>query len=247
MEELLSSLAPRLHRFGKRLCDSYAEDALQNSLLTIAEELPRFRGDSEVSTWAYSILRSACGRLVRGKVNTHTVPLEARQEEPSHHLDPERAMLHEERREAFNCAMHTLPAQLREVVLLRDVEELSAEQAAQALAISVPALKSRLHRGRSALSKALDEQLKIGPPKGACPDVLSAASKRYEEELSPDKCKELEEHLAKCKSCDECCERLKRAFAESRTVDGDERERDATRKCVQAAYERWSREHARLT
>jgi RNA polymerase sigma-70 factor (ECF subfamily) len=246
MEALLSSLAPRLHRFGKRLCDSYAEDALQDSLLTIAEELPGFRGDSEISTWAYSILRNACGRLLRGKNNTHTVPLKARQEEPSHQLDPERAMLHEERREAFNCAMHSLPSTLREVVLLRDVEELSAQEAARTLSISVPALKSRLHRARSALSKALDEGLEVGHSKGACPDVLSAVSRRYEDELNQRECDELEAHLAKCRNCDECCERLKRAFAEGRAIARDERELTAIQKCVLAAYEHWSRECAEL-
>ncbi len=235
VEELLTQLAPKLRRFGHHLCNAYSEDALQESLLTIAQHISGFRGESDLSSWSYAVVRSACGRLTRHGVNKNSAPLEAADELAGDVKDPEYQAIETERWRLLNCAMHALPPSLREAVLLRDVEGLSAEEAAQALSLSVSALKSRLHRGRGALARELDRQLKKGPPSGSCPDVMSALSRQQEGQLPERECEELTAHLAGCERCQSECDDLKAALlaCQQGSVGID------TKRCVRAALERW--------
>jgi len=246
MEELLGQLAPKLRRFGRQLCSSYSEDALQESLLAIAEHLPAFKGEADLSSWSYSIVRSACSRLTRGKVVKNSAPLEVAAELPDAGRDPELRAMQAERRHAFNCAMQSLSEPLREAVLLRDVEELTAEEAASALELTVPALKSRLHRGRRALAKALDTHLKRGlasTSSSDCPDVLSALSQEQEGDLPERECAELAAHLATCERCSQLCQDLKQALVACREAEAHAGSLEAAR-CAKAALRRWQQRHA---
>ncbi len=241
METLLKSLAPRLHRFSQRLCSMHAEDAVQEALLKVAQELPQFQGEGALSSWAFTIVRSACSRLSRGKKNEATEFFEEGMVPGSESIafDPERAVLHRERKAAFNCALLALPIDLREAVLLRDIEELSAQEAADSLHIGVSALKSRLHRGRSALSGLLEKQLAGGGAPGACPDILQAMSQKYENALAQSECALLENHLRGCNKCAAICDRLKKAIAECRSAELTEEQAQGVRNDVQSAMSSW--------
>jgi RNA polymerase sigma-70 factor (ECF subfamily) len=150
-----------------------AEDAAQETFLKAFRNLGKFRGEAKFSTWLISItLNEARSRLRKRK----TVKTESLDElNDGGHVSP--ALLRDwreipsevlERREVRVMLQHAitdLPLIYREIFLLRDSEELSVNQSAEALGISVAAAKVRLHRARMMLQKRLAPQLKQVMPK----------------------------------------------------------------------------------
>ena len=95
-------------------------------------------------------------------------------------------------------AISALDPMYREVLVLRDVEGLSAPEVAEILGLSVEAVKSRLHRARVAVRQQIApvlgavEPAALAPAEQACPDVVELFSRRLEGEISGDVCAELE-------------------------------------------------------
>src|ERR1035437_4656055 len=79
LETLLGQLAPAIQRFGMRMCNNPpdADDVLQDTLLTIATRLPEFEGRSSLTSWVFTIVRTACVRKRRGLKNQPPVSSEA--------------------------------------------------------------------------------------------------------------------------------------------------------------------------
>jgi RNA polymerase sigma-70 factor (ECF subfamily) len=129
---------------------------------------------------------------------------------------PEQALLGREARETVAAALDALEPEAREVVVLRDIEELTASEVAEVTGTSVAAVKSRLHRARAALRERL--LAVVGgepsePARPSCPDVLTMLSRKLEDEISPEVCAEMEEHVAGCPHCSGVCDSLKRTLA----------------------------------
>jgi RNA polymerase sigma-70 factor (ECF subfamily) len=216
LEALLHELAPQMERFARRLCGAGAsdlDDVLQDSMLLVAQHLPEFEGKSALSSWVFALVRSACTRRRRGQKNVPHEPLEAARDLTVDAPSPERAVLAAERRGQVEAALDRLSFEHREVLALRDVEGLTAEQAAASLGISVAALKSRLHRARAALRAALAPAFAPDalPPDASCPDVVHALSAKLEDDLAPEACTLLEGHVAACSRCGALCDTLKQA------------------------------------
>jgi RNA polymerase sigma-70 factor (ECF subfamily) len=108
------------------------------------------------------------------------------------------------------------------VLVLRDIEGLSAPEVAKVLSISVDAVKSRLHRARMAVRGELAPVLRTPrdepPPDSMCPDVLTLFSQHLEGDISPSVCATMEAHLARCGRCRSTCESLKRTLAVCRQL-----------------------------
>jgi RNA polymerase sigma-70 factor (ECF subfamily) len=105
------------------------------------------------------------------------------------------------------------------VLVLRDVEGLSAEEAAQVLEISVPALKSRLHRARQALSAQMGAV--IDAPQGiACPELAAELSAYAAAEVDRAMCERIEQHLARCERCSAACAALQRTVSLCHAIPG---------------------------
>jgi RNA polymerase sigma-70 factor, ECF subfamily len=151
-----------------------AEDVAQEAFLKAFRNLASFRGESKFSTWLISItLNEARGRL-RSKKNVKLESLDEPREgegtvTPALLRDwreiPSEALERQEIRQMLQQAITDLPLIYREVFLLRDVEDLSVNQSAEALGISVASVKVRLHRARMMLQKKLVPQLKKANPK----------------------------------------------------------------------------------
>jgi RNA polymerase sigma-70 factor (ECF subfamily) len=153
-----------------------AEDAVQEACLKAYRSLASFRADSKFGTWLISItLNVARNRLRRNRL-MHMESLDIPPEEDGH-VSP--ALLRDWRevpleileraevRQILRKAIAALPEIYREVFLLRDVEELSIKEAAQALQVSDSVVKVRLHRARTMLQKTLAPELKsLVPQKG---------------------------------------------------------------------------------
>lgn len=221
MEELLASVAPSIQRFGMRMCRAShdADDVLQDTLLAVAQHLPDFEGRSSFTSWVFALTRSACARRRRGLKNAPPVSDERMAEQPDAGPSPEARAEGSELARVVDRALAGLPDDYREVILLRDVEGLSAPEAAEAIGVSVDALKSRLHRAREALRSALRPALEdSAPPSASCPDVATLWSKMLEGELSQEDCASMEKHMQGCTACAGACDALKRALVACRRV-----------------------------
>jgi RNA polymerase sigma-70 factor, ECF subfamily len=216
LEAVLSRVAPAVHRFGLRMCRNVhdAEDVLQDTLLAVARHLGEFEGRSSLSSWVFSLTRSACARKRRGLKNRPPVSDEPLAAAPDPSASPEAAAADQELALALSRALDGLSDDHREVILLRDIEGLTAPETASSLGISVDAVKSRLHRAREALRAALRpwlEPAKIAERAG-CPDVVALWSKKLEGDLSQGDCSAMEKHLVSCSACGAACSALKKAL-----------------------------------
>ena len=137
-----------------------AEDAVQETLWAATRALKTFRGSATaITSWLSTIVRHECYRLLDRHHRVPHVELDGAMLAPFADpiaLDDEVAMRQRSARLAE--ALAALPPLHREVILLRDIQGLSAPEAGAALGISLDALKSRLHRARASLRDLLDRR-----------------------------------------------------------------------------------------
>ena len=139
-----------------------AEDATQEVWERALAGLSRFRGDSSLATWLYSIAMNVCltriDRAARSRVVTTDDPLgdDLLIDPADDGPDAERCALSAEARVAIERALGELDPALRAVILLRDREDLRYEEIAQILDIAINTVKTRSHRARLALQEKLE-------------------------------------------------------------------------------------------
>jgi RNA polymerase sigma-70 factor (ECF subfamily) len=233
LDALLRRHEQRVFRFGLRMCndEEAAKEVLQRTLLTAFERLGEFRGDARMSTWLYSIARSFCSRLHRPTRSApiHDVPLDAPEGARPDLVDEEPVPAESAEREELSrlvaAAIAVLPEDYKEAVVLRDVEGLSAEEAAEITGIGVRAHKSRLHRGRQLLKAHLATLLQedAGDERGAaraCPRLAERLEQLGKEEVDRTACEEIEAHLADCPACAETLGALRATASLCRRLPG---------------------------
>lgn len=243
LEELLASVAPSVERFGMRMCKSShdADDVLQDTLLTIATHLGEFEGRSSLRSWVFALTRSACMRRRRGLKNQPHAIDEHAPEPRDLSASPEERAADRELALALTRALDALPEEHREVIVLRDIEGLSASEAAASLGVSVDAVKSRLHRARESLRTALAPLLESDAPapSSSCPEVATLWSKKLEGDLAQSDCAQMEQHLESCPACTAACDALKKALlACKRSATAEVRPEVQAR--VKAAVRAWA-------
>lgn len=228
LSRLLESHQERVFGFGMKMCGDVedAREIAQETLLTLVRNMRDFRGEASISTWLYTVARSFCikkRRRTKGAPAYHE-PLDKVPEAGATGGEagptPEQTLLGREAREAVAAALERLDPDWREVVVLRDIEGLSAAEVAEVTGLSVPAVKSRLHRARVALREHLSRLVggEPGPASPSCPDVLTMLSRKLEDEISPDLCARMEAHLEGCPHCKSLCESLKKTLAVCKSV-----------------------------
>lgn len=221
---LLSRHAPQIYRFGLKMCrdPEDAKDVVQDTLLAAARGIREFRGASSLSTWLYTIARSFCIKKRRGTMATAVVALDDEPgagQMPSTELPPDDVAASHELGAALERAIASLAPMYREVLLLRDVEGLSASEVAEVLELSVDAVKSRLHRARADVRSQLtaflppNERAGEAPPSASCPDIVAMFSRYVEGEIGAQECAVMERHIAACARCRRACDSLKRSLA----------------------------------
>jgi RNA polymerase sigma-70 factor (ECF subfamily) len=165
----------QLFRLALRMTGSEADaqEVLQEAFLNAYQKLPLFRGEAQFSSWLYRIAaNSALMRLRRKRRAPDSVPDQPLElsspkftEGGAYETPPrsdwsqraDEALQSRELGAAIEKAVGELPEDYRTVFLLKDVDGLSNEDIAHALELSVPAVKSRLHRARLALREKLGE------------------------------------------------------------------------------------------
>ena len=153
--------------------ESDAEEATQDVFMTVFRKAFTFKGDSALYSWIYRICVNACLMRLRGKRRSGTVSIEEFLPvftDEGMHANPvgdwskevERKMLDKELGEVIRKSTEKLSEKYRVVFVLSDVEGLSNEETAQILGLTVPAVKSRLHRARLYLREQLSRYLREG-------------------------------------------------------------------------------------
>ncbi|HEX9743771.1 MAG TPA: RNA polymerase sigma factor [Nitrospiraceae bacterium] len=151
----------RMYRFAQRLCGSPddAKDLVQETFLSAYRSLKHFRGESSVSTWLYTIAAHACQRMRRKRKGEPDYKLsldaliptsdgEMSIQVAGEDLSPEERLEYKELRRSLLAAVHKLPKKYRMVLVLRDMEGLSAREVGAVMGLTERAVKSRLHRAR---------------------------------------------------------------------------------------------------
>jgi len=179
LEILMERYTPRIYRvaFGITRSHGDAEEVVQDVFLTLFHKIDSFEGRAALGTWLYRVAANAALIKRRGKraeVEVHledhlpTFTSDGHREGDRAMLladwsgTPERELLSGEAREIFEEGLALLPDHYRAILVLRDVEELSNEEVAEALGESVSSVKSRLHRARMALREVLTRRLGPG-------------------------------------------------------------------------------------
>lgn len=145
--------------------ESDAEEAAQESFIKIFRNLHAFRGDSKFSTWVVSIARNEGLARLRRRASRPEEPLEPFFDEAQGDFTPAlltdwrevplEALEQKELRAFLSRAILNLPPIYRDVVQLRDIDELDVQETADVLGITAGSVKVRLHRARTMLQKEL--------------------------------------------------------------------------------------------
>ena len=153
--ELVARYQDRIYRFLVRMTRSQedARELTQETFLSAYEALPRWRPDARLSTWLFRIARNqAVDRLRRAQRVEFVALDEALHEQvPADTPTPEAALQARQRIAALERALARLPVEHREILLLRDIEDLPYEDIAEVLGISLGTVKSRIARARTGL------------------------------------------------------------------------------------------------
>ncbi len=172
--QLVNDHAARIYRLALRMMgnETDAEDVLQETFLSAFKSIDNFEERASLSTWLYRIATNAALMRLRRK-EPELVSVEEPVERddgdllPRQFFDfcclPEEDFLRAEARAEMLRAIDELPATLRSVFILRDVEGLSTEETAAALDLSISAVKSRLMRARLKLRERLATYFSQGP------------------------------------------------------------------------------------
>jgi len=164
-EQLLDRYEDKIFRLAYRFVrnETEAKEVLQDTFLSIWRKLDTFKGDAQFGSWLYRVAANTALMRLRAQRRHPEISTE---ELPVGYLDnygqvpppgenwakrPDDELQSDELRRHIQSAVDGLPEIYRTVFLLRDVEGLSTEETGEILAISVPTVKTRLHRARIAL------------------------------------------------------------------------------------------------
>ena len=172
-EALVRTNSARLLTVARRILatEEDARDALQEAFISAFKALPRFAGQARLSTWLHRIVVNTALMKLRSRKRRPEEPIDAllpgykddghQAVEPVEWGDGADVLLERAETRAFvRAQIDNLPDNYRTVLLLRDIEEMSTPETADALGITENAVKIRLHRARQALRALLDQRLR---------------------------------------------------------------------------------------
>jgi RNA polymerase sigma-70 factor (ECF subfamily) len=165
LAQLVKNNEQTVYNFSFKICRNRdkAEHIMQETFFSMIKSLHQFDGNSKISTWLYRIVSNHCLMLDRKDKSRTFVSIDNDDElyEDKYTADwsniPNQDIENTELKKILDEAIDKLSPEYRIVFLLRDVEGLSTEETAQLTELSVPAVKSRLHRARAFLRKDLNK------------------------------------------------------------------------------------------
>jgi len=162
--ELVRRYEDTVFNFSFKVCrdEEKARDVVQDTFVNVYRKLHQFDGKSKFSTWLYSIVTNNClmknrQRKIDGKSVELNEEIERSDSGSSDSPTPLDSVMTNELQKQLDSAILSLPVDYRVVFVLRDIEGLPAAETAKILNLTVPAVKSRLHRARKELREQLSE------------------------------------------------------------------------------------------
>jgi RNA polymerase sigma-70 factor, ECF subfamily len=234
ISEAIGLLQNAVYSFSMKVCGHRedAEDTAQEVLLRSLKHLSKLQEPAGLAAWLYTVARNRCSR-VRSRVQespARRVSLDELMPEEweikqlllDSSESPEYTALNGEQRKLLHRAVLSIPPQLRIVLVLHDMEELSTEQVAQILNLKEGSVRVRLHRARLALRKEMFLALKRGRVAGSgespsttrpsvtkaperkpkeCRELFASLSEYLDHRITPKKAKLMKGHIAECPAC----------------------------------------------
>lgn len=169
--ELVRRYEGKVYQLALRLTGNEmdANDVIQDVFLSVFLKIHTFRGHAAFSSWLYRITANAAFARLNQRKRHAAVSLDdvlpVVEESSTTNAgtewsqEPDLALFNKETREALEKAIQALPDDFKTVVVLRDIQNLSNQEVADVLHLSIPAVKSRLHRARLLLRRQLGDYL----------------------------------------------------------------------------------------
>src|ERR1017187_5223773 len=235
VEEAIRLLQNTVYSFSMKICGQPedAEDTMQEVLFRSLEHLAKIQDPQELAVWLYTVTRNRCWRMRRKTAHAPANMLSLDLLMPSDEelglllqdagKSPEGNLLHAEQHHLLHQAILRIPAPLRIVLVLHDMEELATEQVAQILELQQGTVRIRLHRARLSVRKEMNlllsgtaqkiENSQTLPkrPRGArsrggrrpdeCRDLFANLSEYLDGRVEPVTCEQMRGHIEACPSC----------------------------------------------
>ncbi len=164
-EELIERYSEKAYHLASRMCRNQedAEEVLQDVFVTVFRKIAGFEGKSSFSSWLYRVTVNSSLMKLRKRKQNRCVLMEDTLSSEDHSMllrtkeehDTDKIALRKEVSEVLQQAISKLPDDYRPVFILRDIDGLTSREVGKILGLSVPAVKSRLHRSRLMLRRKL--------------------------------------------------------------------------------------------
>ncbi len=240
--EAIGLLQGTVYSFSMKVCGhpEDAEDTMQEVLFRSLGHLAKIQEPQALAVWLYTVTRNRCWRMRRKSVHApkHMLSLQELMPDAAElgrlladaAAGPEDNLLHAEQHHLLHQAVLHIPAQLRIVLVLHDMEELTTEQVAQILGLQTGTVRVRLHRARLAVRKQMSRVLNEAQPNGPdaqadaapkkkrraasknagsasrqqpreCSELFAGLSEYLDGRVEQRTCAEMSEHIAACPAC----------------------------------------------
>jgi RNA polymerase sigma-70 factor (ECF subfamily) len=235
VEKAIGLLQNTVYSFSMKVCGhpQDAEDTMQEVLYRSLGHLAKIQDPQALAVWLYTVTRNRCWRMRRKSANAPRESFSLDELMPDDAElgrllqdaadGPESDMLNAEQHHLLHQAVLRVPAQLRIVLVLHDMEELTTEQVARILGLQPGTVRVRLHRARLSVRKEMSRilehtaakvqkgkpaknKLKVKPSRSAqrpavCRELFSNLSEYLDGRVEPRTCGQMREHIEACPAC----------------------------------------------
>jgi RNA polymerase sigma-70 factor (ECF subfamily) len=252
LEEAIGLLQNTVYSFSMKMCGhpEDAEDTTQEVLFRSLAHLAKIQDPRALAVWLYTVTRNRCWRMRRKPAGAPARTLSLDELMPDDAElgrllqdaadSPERTLLATERHDLLHQAVLRIPATLRIVLVLHDMEELATDQVAQVLNLQPGTVRVRLHRARLAVRKemsqildsapalpdpvlsVLDETPDIAKPRkrpAECRELFAGLSEYLDGRVEPETCDQMRNHIDACPACIEFLRSLRAAIDRCRALE----------------------------
>jgi RNA polymerase sigma-70 factor (ECF subfamily) len=235
VDEAIGLLQNTVYSFSMKVCGhpEDAEDTMQEVLSRSLGHLAKIQDPQALAVWLYTVTRNRCWRMRRKGASApkHILSLDELMPDDAElgrllqdaAVGPEGNLLHAEQHYLLHQAVLRIPAQLRIVLVLHDMEELTTEQVAQILGLQPGTVRVRLHRARLAVRKEMnrtldgahnplesgkpvrkkskDVRVKDGSRPAECRELFANLSEYLDGRVEPLTCEAMRSHIESCPAC----------------------------------------------
>ena len=233
VEEAIGLLQNTVYSFSMKVCGhpEDAEDTMQEVLFRSLGHLAKIQDPQALAVWLYTVTRNRCWRMRRKSANAprQTISLDELMPDDAElgrllqdaAEGPEGDLLHAEQHYLLHQAVLRIPAPLRIVLVLHDMEELTTEQVARVLDLQPGTVRVRLHRARLCVRKEMGRVLDGAPAQqesaeptkpqakrtsgrkgpAECRELFSNLSEYLDGRVEPRTCDQMREHIEACPAC----------------------------------------------